>query len=133
VIPEFLTLEDVLEIHAVQLERFGGGAGLRDEGLLRSALAQPEATAFGDFLHTDLFEMAAAYLFHVLSNHAFVDGNKRTGLLCALVFLDLNGVSLDQDSQALYDVTMAVAEGRADKARVAETLRAVSAAVTDLR
>jgi death on curing protein len=79
--------------------------------------------------------MAAAYLFHVVSNHAFVDGNKRTGLLCALVFLDLNGVSLDQDSQALYDVTMAVAvaEGRADKARVAETLRAVSAAVTDLR
>lgn len=131
--PEFLTLEDALEIHAVQLERFGGGAGLRNEGLLRSALAQPEATAFGDFLHTELFDMAAAYLFHVVSNHPFVDGNKRTGLLCALVFLDLNGVSLDQDDDRLYEVTMAVAQGRADKARVAETLRAVHAELTDAR
>jgi death-on-curing family protein len=89
VIPEFLTREDALEIHSAQLDQFGGGAGLRDEGLLISALAQPEATAFGNYLHHDMFEMAAAYLFHVVSNHPFLDGNKRTGLVCALVFLDL--------------------------------------------
>ncbi len=76
---EFLTLEDVLEIHALQLARYGGADGLRDPGLLESALAQPQASFGGDFVHESLFAMAAAYLFHIVSNHAFVDGNKRTG------------------------------------------------------
>jgi len=90
--PEFLDLEEVLEIHALQLAEFGGLGGLRDQRLLESAVAQARATAFGQLLHGDLFEMAAAYLFHIVKNHAFVDGNKRTALLAALVFLDINGV-----------------------------------------
>ncbi len=120
--PEFLTLEDILEIHALQLDRYGGGDGIRDRGLLESAAAQPMATFDGEFVHDGLFEMAAAYLFHIVSNHPFIDGNKRTGLLSALVFLDLNGIIIDGETETLYDLTMAVAEGRADKAKITETL-----------
>ena len=89
--PEFLTLEDILEIHALQLERYGGGDGIRERGLLESATAQPMATFDGEFVHNGLFEMAAAYLFHIVSNPPFIDANKRTGLLSALVFLERTG------------------------------------------
>ena len=102
--PEFLDLEEVLEIHALQLDEFGGIAGVRDRGLLESAVEQPRATAFGELLHADLFEMAAAYLFHIVKNHAFLDGNKRTALVAALVFLDINGVSLERDDERLYEL-----------------------------
>lgn len=124
--PQFLTVEDVLELHAVQLERYGGAAGLRDRALLESAVAQPMATWGGQFLHPDLWSMAAAYLFHLVSNHPFVDGNKRTGLLSALVFLDLNGQSIDQASPRLYDLTVAVAEGRLDKEAAAAMLQEIA-------
>ena len=66
--------------------------------------------------------MAAAYLFHITSNHPFVDGNKRTGLLAALVFLDLNGITIEQPSDALYALTMGVAEGRTEKQAIAAEL-----------
>jgi len=87
--PEFLDLEDALAIHREQLARFGGGAGIRDAGLLDSALATPRATFGGSYVHGDVFSMAAAYAFHVAENQPFVDGNKRTGLLCAVVFLEI--------------------------------------------
>lgn len=91
----FLTLEEVLLIHADQISRYGGSSGVRDEGLLASALAQPEAK-FGDqFLHPTLAAQAAAYLFHLVKNHPFVDGNKRVGTATALVFLEVNGFELD--------------------------------------
>ncbi|WP_224373130.1 type II toxin-antitoxin system death-on-curing family toxin [Hyalangium versicolor] len=124
--PDFLSPDEVREIHTMQLKRFGGGAGLRDEGLLESALAQPAASFGGQLVHEDVWAMAAAYLFHVVSNHPFVDGNKRAGLLAALVFLDLNGISLEHGSEALYELTMAVAEGRETKARVAAELRRIA-------
>jgi death-on-curing protein len=124
--PLFLTREEVLEIHALQLARYGGGAGLRDPGLLESALAQPEATFGGQYVHQDLWEMAAAYLFHLVSNHPFVDGNKRVGLLAALVFLDLNGVSLTQGSEELYTLTMSVAAGSMQKDAVTAALRRIA-------
>lgn len=82
--PSFLTLAEVLEIQRVQTERYGGDLALRDRGLLKSALAQPEASFGGDFLHPTLFAMAAAYAFHIAENQPFVDGNKRTGLAAAL-------------------------------------------------
>ena len=84
--PLFLDVDDVLEIHAAQLEVYGGGAGLRDRGLLESAVAQPQSSFDGELVHEGLFAMAAAYLFHIVSNHPFVDGNKRTGMLAAIVF-----------------------------------------------
>jgi death-on-curing protein len=125
-IPEFLDLEDVLELHAQLIARYGGSGGVRDRGLLESALAQPRATFDGEFVHEDLISMAAAYLFHVVQNHPFVDGNKRTGLLAALVFLDLNGISITHDSPGLYELTLSVAEGRLSKDVVARTLRRIS-------
>lgn len=126
--PEFLTVNDVVALHAQQLSRFGGAAGLRDGALLDSAVAQPQVGFGGAWLHPDLWTMAAAYLFHLVQNHPFVDGNKRTGLLSALVFLALNGVVLDQATPVLYDLTMAVAEGRLDKSAIAATLRQVATA-----
>ena len=121
--PVFLTDEAVLLIHEEQLTRFGGAQGVRDPGLLASAIAQPQATFGGEYLHPDLYVMAAAYMFHIVRNHAFVDGNKRTGLIAALTFLELNGIASGQEHQDLYDLTMAVAEGKLDKAEIARRLR----------
>ncbi len=96
--------------------------------MLESALEQPRATAFGEFLHGDLFEMAAAYLFHVVKNRAFMDGNKRTALLSALIFLDINGISIDREDNRLYELTLAAAEGRIDKPEIAEQLKTITGA-----
>lgn len=123
---EFLTVEVVIALHQRQLDRFGGGAGLRDRRLLESAVAQPQASFGGTPAHDGLFAMAAAYLFHIVSNDPFVDGNKRAGLLAAQVFLDVNGVSLERDSEAFYALTMGVAEGRMDKAAVAAELERIA-------
>jgi death-on-curing protein len=128
--PEFLDLEEILEIHDLQLAAFGGLEGVRDRGLLESALEQPRATAFGQFLHGDLFEMAAAYLFHIVKNHAFLDGNKRTALLSALVFLDINGISIDREDDRLYEMTLAAAEGRIDKPSIAAQLKTIAGAAS---
>jgi death-on-curing protein len=121
--PKFLVLEEVLAFHAEQLARFGGGTGIRDRGLLESALAQPEATFGGEFLHEDLAAMAAAYLFHIVQDRPFVDGNKRTGLLAALVFLDLNGAPIDAPRAELHDVVIGVASGTVSKAQLGTWLR----------
>ena len=121
--PEFLEIEDVLEIHAMQLERFGGSEGLRDLGLLESALAQPSASFENEYLHDGLFEMAAAYLFHIVSNHPFVDGNKRTGLICALTFLRINGIEITVDSIGLEQMVMTVARGEMKKPEIASFLQ----------
>jgi death-on-curing protein len=124
--PDFLSVEDVLELHAMQLARYGGGAGVRQSGLLESAVAQPQASFDGEFVHGDIFAMAAAYLFHLVQNHPFVDGNKRTGLLASLVFLDLNGITVEHDSPVLYELTMGVASGRISKDEVAKALRRIA-------
>ena len=113
--PEFLEIEDVLQIHADQLERYGGLSGLRDHGLLLSAVAMPRSTYGGEFLHGDLLAMAAAYLFHITRNHPFLDGNKRTGAAAALVFLDLHGIEVTATDDALYDLVIDVAKGEARK------------------
>ena len=96
---------------------------VRDLNLLESAIAQPQATHGGNPLHGDPFEMAAAYLFHIVQNHPFVDGNKRTGAVAAMVFLDLNGVEVDAPEGNLYDLTMSVATGRSGKNKVAAFFR----------
>ena len=113
--PEFLILEDVLDIHARQLARFGGAAGIRDRGLLESAVAAPQAAFGGEWLHTDLFEMAAAYAFHIAENQPFVDGNKRTGLLCAIVFLDINGISIAFPDPRLHQAMIDIANKKLTK------------------
>lgn len=115
--PEFFQLEDVMLVHTDQVERYGGEHGVRDMGLLESALAQPRATFGGEFLHHGIFEMAAAYLFHIVQNHPFLDGNKRTGLATALAFLDLNGINIDAPKGSLADLTLLVATGQAGSRR----------------
>jgi death-on-curing protein len=122
--PRFLTIEIVLAFHQEQLGLFGGSPGLRDMGLLESALAQPLASFGGQYLHEDLHAMAAAYLFHIVQNHPFVDGNKRTGYICALAFLELNGIATPFVEE-LYDITMAVAEGKLGKTELTTKLKAL--------
>jgi death-on-curing protein len=124
--PLFLDVDDVIELHATQLEVYGGAAGLRDRGLLESAVAQPKTSFGSQFAHDGLCAMAAAYLFHVVSNHPFVDGNKRAGLLAAIVFLDVNGISIDHPSDALYDLTLGVAAGRIQKPAIATELERIA-------
>lgn len=119
----FLTLDEALAIHAHQIARYGGGLGVRDQGLLESALAMPAATFGSEYLHPSLPEQAAAYLFHLVKNHPFVDGNKRVGLACSLAFLRLNGVRVSTTNDDLVDMVMGVAEGRRSKADVAVFLR----------
>lgn len=121
--PEFLRVDDVLQIHQDQIERYGGSPDLRDPGLLTSAVDTPRAMFDGKYLHSDLFDMAAAYLFHIVLNHPFVDGNKRTGTAAALVFLDLNGIEMEIDDRALVDLVLAVAQGQIAKPEVADFLR----------
>lgn len=114
----FLTLVEVLALHADQIHRYGGRPGIRDLNLLESALATPSAT-FGDRrLHATLPEMAGAYLFHIVRNHPFVDGNKRTGLIAMLTFLGLNRRILRVAPDDLGDLVIGVAEGRLSKAEV---------------
>ena len=121
--PVFLTLGEVIEIHRDQIERYSGDPGIRDLVLLQSALATPVAGFGGRYLHTDLFEMAAAYLFHITQNHPFVDGNKRTGAVASLVFLSLNDIEIDADEEEFEKTVIGVAEGKIDKAAVAEFFR----------
>ncbi len=117
--PTFLTLDEVIGLHAACIERFGGSLGLRDSGLLVSALAMPEATFGGEDLHTTLHEKAAAYLFHLTQNHPFVDGNKRVGLAVCLAFLRLNGVGIEATEDELVEVVLGVASGFWSKSSVA--------------
>lgn len=121
--PDFLQVEDVLMLHSNQVDLYGGEHGVRDLGLLDSAVAQPRATFGGEFLHADLFDMAAAYMFHIVQNHPFLDGNKRTGLVAALAFLDLNDVDIEAPKGSLYDLTIAAATGQADKPQIAAFFR----------
>ena len=107
--------------HAEQLVQHGGGAGLRDEGLLESALARPEQkAAYGE---PDLFELAAAYLFGIVTNHPFIDGNKRTGFLAAYTFLMANGWELDAPEAEAYALVMGVAAGEIGEDGAAMWLR----------
>lgn len=116
----FLTKEDVLVIHADMILRYGGTPGIRDEGLLKSALAMPEA-GFGDqYLHADVPAMAAAYLFHLVNNHPFIDGNKRVGTMSAYVFLDINGFYFTTSNEEFEPWVWGVAQSKISKEQITE-------------
>jgi death on curing protein len=119
----FLTLAEAIEIHTDQIHRYGGQSGVRDLGLLESALAQPEASFAGEWLHGDIYEMAAAYAYHLCQNHPFVDGNKRTALTTALVFLELNGISILDPRGRLENAMIRMASGELNKENFAKVLR----------
>jgi death on curing protein len=121
--PRFLEVEEVLEIHLDQIDRYGGASGVRDSNLLESAVQTPRMTFGGQFLYADLHRMAAALLFSLVNNHPFIDGNKRSGTAAALVFLSLNGIQIREDEPALSDLVISVASGTASVDDVAEYLR----------
>jgi death-on-curing protein len=121
--PVFLTLDEILKIHKDQITRYGGDPGIRDIDLLHSAIGMPAAGIRDRYLHCDLFEMAAAYLFHIVQDHPFVDGNKRTGVVAALIFLELNGIEIEVKETKLESMVRSVAEGKMGKSKVAEIMR----------
>ncbi|ALA57333.1 type II toxin-antitoxin system death-on-curing family toxin [Nitrospira moscoviensis] len=111
----FLSVEDVVVIHASAIEQEGGMAGVRDHGLLDAAVAMPRQQFGGVYLHEDVAAMAAAYLFHIAQNHPLYDGNKRAAVMSAFVFLDQNGIELTSDPTDLEAVTRQVAAGQMAK------------------
>jgi death-on-curing protein len=125
--PYFLTVEDVEELHAESLSRFGGSHGIRDRGLLESAVATPQAGFGGAYLHATVFDMAAAYVFHIAENQPFIDGNKRAALGAALVFLALNDVDVDDPDERLYLALISIATRQLDKPGTSGLLRALAA------
>lgn len=120
----YLTLDEVLAIHADQIERYGGALGIRDRAGLESALAMPRAGFGGELLHPTLIEQAAAYLFHLGKNHPFVDGNKRVALAVALVFLGLNDVEIEATEDEIVELVLGVATGTVSKADAAQFFKA---------
>ena len=113
--PIFLTLDEVQEMHEQQIELYGGSHGVRDLGTLESAVATPQATFGGEFLHPTIASMAAAYLFHITQNHPFLDGNKRTGANAAITFLLMNDFEPTFDEDALVNLVLGVAQGQISK------------------
>jgi death-on-curing protein len=120
--PRFITIAEAIAIHDDQITRFGGSPGIRDIGLLESAITQPEATFFGELLHPTIASQAAAYLFHISRNHAFLDGNKRTALAVADTFLFVNGYKLVLSDDDLYNLVQNVAQGLTGKDTATELI-----------
>ena len=121
--PTFLQRDQILRLHQSLIDQYGGTDGVRDMGLCESAIAQPQAGFGGEYLHGDIFMMAAAYMFHLVQNHPFLDGNKRIGAASAIVFLAVNDVQIDNDEDGLIALTLAVATGQLGKDEIAEWFR----------
>lgn len=115
-----LSKEQVLRLHNALLETFGGTAGIRDDGLLESALNAPFATFGGQYLYPSVQAKAAQLGFGLVCNHPFVDGNKRIGAHVMLVFLAINGIELDYTQEELIDIILQIASGRAKAADLLE-------------
>ena len=121
--PRFLSIDEVLTLHETGIDAFGGSQGVRDTGLLESALALPRQGFGGEYVHEFPFGMGAAYLFHLCSNHPFVDGNKRVALAACIVFLRMNGWNLAASEDATYATVLDVARATKQKDDIADWLR----------
>ena len=121
--PRCLIVDDVLQIHHRMIAEFGGSAEVRDQGLLQSAVSMPRSQFAGKYLHDSLPAMAAAYLHHLCCNHPFVDGNKRTEMASAAMFILINDDRLDATNDELERLTLAVATGTMPKSEVTEFMQ----------
>ena len=121
--PKFLSFEQVVALHQLQIDQFGGVHGVKDEGLLLSALGQPESGFDDQYFHKDLYEMAAAYLFHLVKNHEFNDGNKRIAALVSAVFLEVNGLTVTADEDEFEKLVLDAAQSLKTKNEIAEFFR----------
>jgi len=119
----FIPNRIVATIHSDLLQRYGGRPGLRDPGLLDSALAQPKITVGGKFVHKTLFDKAAAYGFHVRKNHPFVDGNKRVAFVLMDIFLQKNGWEVTSNEEEAYSMMISLASGKLSKAQLSKWLK----------
>jgi death on curing protein len=123
--PRFLELGEVLYLHEESLARFGGAAGIREPGLIESALGSAQNAYW--YGHCDLIEIAAAYAFHIAESQAFIDGNKRTAAAAAaIMFLRINGVLFPRDDGTVYTAMIEIAKKRLDKAGLAGVLRKIA-------
>ena len=125
--PLFLTVNEVMQFQADQIRLFGGMEGVGDRGALESAVATPQVAFDGQYLHVDIFEMAAAHAFHIAENQPFVDGNKCAALNAAITFLGLNGLVVLDPNGELYDAMMAISRRDLDKRGLADLLKELSA------
>lgn len=116
----YLSVDDILRVHQRVTADFGGDPGLRNRGLLESALAMPQSTFDGADLHVGLAAKAAAYYFHLCSNHPFVDGNKRVAVVAAELFLRINGQVLSATDDEIEQLTVGLAAGRVSKDEVTD-------------
>jgi death-on-curing protein len=114
----FLTVDEVLAIHELVIARAGSSAGVRDKNLLQSAVLHPQTFVFGQYLYTDVYRVAAAYCFHIIKNHPFVDGNKRTGILTAITFLEKNGLEVFVDMDLWYNLAIDIAQSKIFKEEI---------------
>ena len=119
---KFLDKQTILAFHRDQVKTYGGKQGVRDEGLSESAIAQPQASFGGEYMQETIFEMAAAYGFHICKNHPFFDGNKRTALVAVYTFLFFNGYRLQADKKSLFAVIIDLANGKLKKPELANFL-----------
>lgn len=119
----YITLDQAIELHDALIHQFGGLGGVRDLHLLESALASPMTSVFQQEMYPTIFDKAGCYLFFIIKNHAFLDGNKRTATACCLLFLESNGIELDYDRQDLIEFVVSIAEGKADKEKISHYLR----------
>ena len=121
---KFLTKEQIIKLHSALIERYGGSNGIRDEGMLDSALNTPFQTFSGKELYPDIIAKAAHLAFGLIANHPFIDGNKRIGTHAMLLFLRLNGIDFRYDDEELIELILKTASGKADDTAISEWLKA---------
>lgn len=122
----YLTVDEVLKVHERLIEDHGGMKGIRDLGLLTSAIEMPKSAFGGEDLHPTVFDKAAAYLFHIAKNHPFIDGNKRSASFTSLLFLRINGIRLLLDQSQYELLVIGVAEGLISKTQVASYYKSIA-------
>ncbi len=122
---KFLTVKEIIEIHDGLITAYGGLHGIRDMGLLISAIEMPKAMIFGEYLHESIYDKAAAYLFHIVCNHAFLDGNKRTGAAVTLIFLKQNEIKIKYNIPDFEEMVCKVAQSQMNKNQISEYLEKV--------
>ena len=115
---KFISLDQAIYLHELSIKNFGGRSGIRDYGLLNSAINLPQTTFLGKYLYKDIFEMACAYAFHLIKNHPFVDGNKRVGVLGAIIFFEINGYKVNFTNEELVDFGLAIACSKINKTEI---------------
>ena len=115
---EYLTIEQVIELHDEMLKRYGGLPGIRDKNLLWSAIDAPKAAMFGQEMYPSVYEKAAAYLYHLVCNHPFNDANKRTAYAVTLIFLEINNTKQIFKKEDLENLVIEVAKGKETKERI---------------